>query len=30
MVCGFGLAVRTDLGRRLVRAWSIVPAASER
>jgi len=24
---GFRLAVRTDLGRRLVRAWSIVPAA---
>ena len=25
--CGFRLAVRTDLGRRVVRAWSIVPAA---
>src|SRR5260370_5523799 len=25
---GFRLAVRTDLGRRLVRAWSIVPAAA--
>jgi hypothetical protein len=24
---GIGLAVRTDLGKRLVRAWSIVPAA---
>jgi Transposase DDE domain len=24
---GFRLAVRTDLGRRIVRAWSIVPAA---
>jgi len=24
---GFRLAIRTDLGRRLVRAWSIVPAA---
>jgi Transposase DDE domain len=24
---GFRLALRTDLGRRLVRAWSIVPAA---
>lgn len=24
---GFRLAVRTDLGRRLVRAWAIVPAA---
>jgi hypothetical protein len=24
---GYRLAVRTDLGRRLVRAWSIVPAA---
>jgi len=24
---GFRLAVRTDLGRRLVRAWSLVPAA---
>ena len=27
---GFRLAVRTDLGRRLVRAGSIVPAAGER
>jgi transposase len=26
---GFRLAVRTDLGRRLVRAWSLVPAAVE-
>ncbi len=24
---GFRLAVRTDVGRRIVRAWSIVPAA---
>jgi hypothetical protein len=24
---GFRLAIRTDLGRRIVRAWSIVPAA---
>ena len=24
---GFRLAIRTDLGRRLVRAWSVVPAA---
>ena len=26
---GFRLAIRTDLGRRIVRAWSIVPAAVE-
>lgn len=26
---GFRLAVRTDLGRRLVRAWAIVPAAAD-
>ncbi len=25
--CGFRLAARTDLGSRIVRAWSIVPAA---
>jgi hypothetical protein len=25
--CGFRLAIRTDLGSRLARAWSIVPAA---
>ena len=25
---GFRLAIRTDLGRRIVRAWSIVPAAA--
>jgi hypothetical protein len=25
--CGFRLAIRTDLGKRIVRAWSIVPAA---
>jgi hypothetical protein len=25
--CGFRVAVRTDLGTRVVRAWSIVPAA---
>jgi Transposase DDE domain len=24
---GFGLAIRTDLGRRIVRAWPLVPAA---
>ena len=24
---GFRLAIRTDLGTRIVRAWSIVPAA---
>jgi len=24
---GFRLAIRTDLGRRIIRAWSIVPAA---
>ena len=31
MVLGFRLAVKTDLGSRIVRAWSIVPAAvSER
>jgi hypothetical protein len=24
---GFRLAIRTDLGRRIVRAWSILPAA---
>jgi Transposase DDE domain len=26
---GFRLAIRTDLGRRLVRAWSIAPAATD-
>jgi hypothetical protein len=26
---GFRLAVRTDLGRRLVRAWALVPAAGD-
>ena len=26
--CGFRLAIRTGLGRRTVRAWSIVPAAA--
>jgi Transposase/Transposase DDE domain len=26
---GFRLAIRTDLGRRIVRAWSIVPAAAD-
>jgi hypothetical protein len=25
--CGFRLAIKTDLGSRIVRAWSIVPAA---
>ena len=25
--CGFRLAVKTDLGSRIVRAWAIVPAA---
>src|SRR5229473_8356507 len=25
---GFRLAIRTDLGKRLIRAWSIVPAAA--
>ena len=27
---GFRLAIKTDLGSRIVRAWSIVPAAVER
>jgi Transposase DDE domain len=27
---GFRLAIRADLGRRIIRAWSIVPAVDER